>query len=1030
MRPVGLLRARAGSRAGVLRVLALLVATVAGVGGVVVVAAGSSAVATARDVLATAEDGDARLVVRTRLGADPGAQEASLEGAFESRFGAVPLTVARSLASPPLRGADAGGDRVVLRTAGDDARGALPVVPGPGEVVVGDRVAAALGVAAGDVLALEDGDLVVRTAPDDALAAAVPAAAGAPDAGAPDAAPGVQGPFLVAEATLLDLVDAPFVEWTVRPVVEAVGVDDLRVLADGGAALEPVLARADGLAVRGLTVEGDLPATAARAARAATTVRTAGLVPVLLLAVVAAVAVAQVVRLVVRARGGEVRVLLGRGADPARLVGWAAAEAAVVAVAGAVVGGVVAVLVAGRGHVQPAHVPAVAVTGLVTATVAVAVTAAATARQLRSSADGAGRRGRLRGVATVGSVLAAPLVAALASWRLLRADGAGAGTSSADLLAVAAPAAVLVALALVGLVLLVPVSRAGELLSARRRPLVPAYVARQVARRQGQHAAAVVLLVLAVGTVSVAAAYAASVQRHRADLAALESGSDVRVVLGSAAGARGPGATAVPSAPYADLADVTAAASVLRDAATIADGPVAVTALPVSRADAVVRAPVDLGPHVEALTEPAASGADARPVLPAGAAALEVEVRVALAPSTGAAAEPAAGPADVAAWVADADGGLSRLDLGQVAPYGSRAAPTVLRADLPGVGPHRLAALDVGVRSAAGSLETEVVRLAAVTPGGAVDVPLPVTAWQPAPAVGTGVDDAAGVGAVGVRAVLAGAADGGAASAAVRLLPPASDDVPAVVTPALAERADLAPGDRVRAALAGPEVVLRVVGVVDAVPGVLDAEAVLVDLGVLGQGLLRSRSTPLLPDEVWLAVDDGARVAAVADTATALAGPGATATTATTTGADPGAPVVEAFWTTAGAAVALALLGVAAVAAALVRARRREVVVLRAVGQTAAAQARARAAEHLAVALPAVALGALGGAATSLVLVPPLVRSTVLAPGPLPVRLAADTSGAAVLVLVLLLGLAAVAAGAALRVRGQALDHEHREEVA
>ncbi|WP_136518801.1 FtsX-like permease family protein [Cellulomonas telluris] len=1028
MRPVGLLRARARSRAGVLGVLALLVATVAGVGGVVVVAAGTSAVATARELLASAPDGDAALVVRTRLGADPEHQQAALERALRDRFGAVPLAVGRSLASPPLRGADDAAGRVVLRTAAADAGDALPVVPGPGEAVVADDVAAALGVAAGDVLALEDGDLTVVTTPGDAVDAAAPAGTGAPGAGSD-----VRGPLVVAEETLLDLVDAPFVEWTVRPVVAAAGVDDLRRLADAGAALEPVLARADGLAVRGLTVEGDLPATAARAAQAATTVRTAGLVPVLLLAVVAAVAVGQVVRLVVRVRGGEVGVLLGRGADPARLVRWAAAEAAAVAGAGAVVGGVSAVLVAGGGRPDPAHVPAVAATALVTAALAVAVTGATTARQVLSSArvDGDARRARLRGVATVASVLGAPLVAALTSWRLLRADGVRGDASSADLLAVAAPAAVLVALALVGLVLLVPLSRAGELVTARRPPLVPAYVARQVARRQGQHAAAAVLLVLAVGTVSVAAAYAASVARHRGDLAALEAGSDVRVALGSEAGARGRDAAAVPSAPYAGVADVAAAASVLRDRATIADGQVAVTALPVSRADAVVRAPVDLGPHVEALTGAVdGAGSGTRPALPAGATALEVEVRVALDAGPGAAVGPSAVPVDVAAWLADPDGGLTRLDLGAVAPGGSGTAPAVLRADLPGAGPYRLAALDVGARAAGGTLEAEAVRLAAAAPGGAVDVPLPTTAWQVAPAAGTGVEDAEGVGAVGVRAVLGAAPDGGPAPASVRLLPPASDGVPAVVTPALAERADLAPGDRVRAALAGPEVVLRVVGVVDAVPGVLDAEAVLVDLDALGQGLLHDRSTPVLPDEVWLAVDEGAPATAVAEAAAALAGPGAAATTATTTGADAGAPVVDAFWTTAGAAVALALTGVAAVAVALVRARRREVVVLRAVGQTPAAQARARAAEHLAVALPAVAVGALAGAATSLALVPPLVRSTVLAPGPLPVRLAADTSGAAVLVLVLLLGLTAVAVGAALRVRGQALDHEHREEVA
>ena len=1019
MRPSGLLRAGARSRAGVLGVLTLLVATVTGVGGVVLAAAGASAVATARDVLATAPDHDAVLVVRTRLGPDAGRQQAALERALGDRFGAVPLGVGRSLVSPPLRAADASGGEVVLRTAAQDAAGPSSAAPGPGEVLVTDDVAADLGVEPGGVLALEAGELAVVTAPQDVLD-------GTRSAGDTDARSGEHAEGTVAEATLLELVDAPFVEWTVRPVADAVEVDDLRRLADVGGGLEPALARVDDLAVRGLTVDGGLPATAARAVQAAATVRTAGLVPVVLLALVAAVAVHQVVRLVVAARAGDVGVLVSRGADGARLVRWAAAEVAVVALTGGAVGAAAALAVAGGDRAGSALVPAVAVAGLLTATVAVTVAVVGTARQVRSSA-GAGAAagaGRLRGVAAVGSLVAAPLVAVLTSWRLLRSDGAPGDATGPDLLAVAAPAAVLLACAVVGLGVLVPVARAAELVSVRRRPFPPAYVARQVARRRDQHAAAVVLLVLAVGTAGVAASYAASVAQHRDDLAALGAGADVTVAV---PGGDTPDRDVATSAvPYADLADVTAAASVLRSDGTIADGQVALTALPVAQAGAVVRAPVDLGPHGAALTGSADPGT--RPALGGGARTLELELRVALSPAPGAAEGPTAAPVGVAAWLADADGGLTRLDLGAVTPTAPGPTVAVLRADLPGAGPYRLAALDVGARTARATLEVAVVRLAAVSPDGAVDVPLPTTPWEPAVAVRQGVVEAGSTGATGVRAVLTGAPDGGPAPASVRLLPPAAAGVPAVVTPALVDRADLAVGDRVRMALAGPEVVLEVVGVVDAVPGALDAEAVLVDLDLLGQSLLHGRATPVPPDEIWLAVAD--RSAGVADAAAALAGPGAAVSTSTASATDAAAPVVAAFRTTAAVAVALALTGAGAVAVVLVRGRRREVVVLRAVGQPAGTQARARAAEHLAVALAAVALGAAGGAVTAAALVPALVRSTVPVPGPLPVRLAVDTAGAVGPLLVLLLGVGALALGAALRVRGQALDHEHREEIA
>jgi len=1021
VRPSGLLRAGARSRAGVLGVLTLLVATVTVVGGGVLAAAGASAVATARDVLATAPDHDAALVVRTRLGPDAGRQQAALERALDDRFGVVPFVVDRSLASPPLRVADGARGQVVLRAAEQDAVGASPVAPGPGDALVTDDVATALGVAPGDVLALEAGDLLVVTAPYDVVA-------DAGSAGGTDVRSGEHAEVAVTEATLLELVDAPFVEWTVRPLTDSVEVDDLRRLADAGGGLEPALARVDDLAVRGLTVDGGLPVTAVRAAQAAATIRTAGLVPVVLLALVAAVAVHQVVRLLVGARAGDVAMLVSRGAEGARLVRWAAAEVAVVALTGCAVGAAAALAVAGGGRAGSALVPAAAVAGLVTAGFAVAVAVVGTARQVRSSAGAgaASRAGRLRGVATVGSLVAAPLVAVLTSWRLLRSDGAPGDATGPDLLAVAAPAAVLLACAVGGLGLLVLVARAAELVLVRRRPFLPAYVARQVARRREQHAAAVVLLVLAVGTVSVAASYAASVAQHRGDLAVLRTGADVRVAV--PVGDAPDRDVATSSVPYADLADVTAAASVLRAGGTVADGQVALTALPVAQADAVVRAPVDLGPHRAALTGPADPGA--RPALPDDARTLELELRVALSPAPGAADAPPAVPVGVAAWLADADGVLTRLDLGAVTPTAPGPTAAVLRADLPGAGPYRLAALDVGARTAGATLEVAVVRLAATSPGGAVDVPLPATTWEPAVAVRQGVDEAGSAGPMGVRAVLAGAPDGGPATASLRLLPPAAAGVPAVVTPALVERADLAVGDRVRMTLAGPEVVLEVVGVVDAVPGTLDAEAVLVDLDLLGRSLLQGRAAPVLPDQVWLAVTDPSAVAGVADAGAALAGRGAAVTTSAASATDAGAPVVAAFRTTAAAAVALALTGAGAVAVVLVRGRRREVVVLRAVGQPAGTQARARAAEHLTVALAAVALGAAAGAVTAGALVPALVRSTVPAAGALPVRLAVDAAGAVGPLLVLLIGVGVLALGAALRVRGQALDHEHREEVA
>src|SRR5690606_24513035 len=158
------------------------------------------------------------------------------------------------------------------------------------------------------------------------------------------------------------------------------------------------------------------------------------------------------------------------------------------------------------------------------------------------------------------------------------------------------------------------------------------------------------------------------------------------------------------------------------------------------------------------------------------------------------------------------------------------------------------------------------------------------------------------------------------------------------------------------------------------VPGALDPYAALVDRGALAAVLVRTVSEPVLTDEVWLAAGPPgapppapavARLAAAAGAAAEQAGTGprdrpeitipqaASATTAV--------PVRVSFWLAAAGAAVLALAGVLAVAVAMLRERRGEVVVLRAVGLGPAAQGRARASEMVAVGLTALAVGAVAG---------------------------------------------------------------------
>ncbi|WP_158068894.1 FtsX-like permease family protein [Cellulosimicrobium sp. CUA-896] len=129
-------------------------------------------------------------------------------------------------------------------------------------------------------------------------------------------------------------------------------------------------------------------------------------------------------------------------------------------------------------------------------------------------------------------------------------------------------------------------------------------------------------------------------------------------------------------------------------------------------------------------------------------------------------------------------------------------------------------------------------------------------------------------------------------------------------------------------------------------------------------------------------------------------------------------------------ALVLALAGVLAVATALLRVRRPEVAVLRALGVAPGAQARGRALELAAVTGASLVLGTLAGWAVATLTVPALARATLGdAAQVLPVPLGLAAAPTALLLGVLLAGLVAVAAVVAARVRAQALDGEYREEI-
>lgn len=1050
MRAPRLLLRRGRAQRGALLTLLVLTATVAAILAGSTGYTRAAGVATIRATLAAAAPHEAGVQVQTRLAADPEAQDAAVRATVTELLG-PDTEVSRALWTEAV-GAEAGQQelRVVLTERPDGVALVDGAPPAPGEVLVPEQTD---GLTTGSEIVLDGVTLTVsgtwRTTDERTWFTA-------------PHAEGVVGPLLTDATTVRDAVAAPFARWTVVPRAAALTVADLPRLAEGLERLEFALGDDDAVAVRGLAVTGDLGATVAELRAATATAAAVGLVPVALLGVVSVVALVQVVRLLGQTRARETEILVARGAAARQVTLWSAAELAVVAVLGAAVGTVVAAVVVGRLDGGEAQLGVVLATGVVvalvttvTGTVVTGLHARATAR--RMVAD---RSGRLRGAAAVGTVALSAVAAALSAWQLRRHGTPLLPDGGADVLAVVSLGAVLGFLAVLCLALLGPLARGAARLRERERGLVGVLATRQVSRRVRAYAVPLVLVVLAVGATTVASSFAGATAVQREHVAALATGTDVRVTVPARATSRLAVPQAVAVAPYAQIDGVTAAGAVLRGGGSFGELPVAVTALDTARLEELARLPGALELTGDGLA-PERRGVP----LPAGVERLDLTLRAALGLTAEARAaeeeqraamreyyveveglteeeadvylaEVAAGrDADVglavAAWVADADGGLSMVEGGRLRAddgglLGTRPTEHTLRLELPAAGEYRLVGLDLAVTGpgAGTGLSVEVVGVAA--DGTAVD--LGTDTWEQAAALDA--PELEPLGTIGTQGVLRDLSGSGVAEAEVRLVPGGGTaPVPAAITSHLATTADLAVGGTATVALAGTSLDLTVSDVVDAVPGGLEEDAVLLDLDALGAHVLSRDAAPLLPGEVWLAVGDDAERTDVAAAAAGLAGAAGSVEVSGEGLTDSAGSVRQTFWTVAAGAALLALTGVAAVVLSLARERRSEVVVLRALGLPAGGQARTRVAELLGVGALGVALGALAGWAASALLVPTLARAAATQPSPLPLGGRLEVLPALGVLAVFVGGLAVVAAVLAARLRAQALDAEYREEV-
>ncbi|MFI2293940.1 FtsX-like permease family protein [Isoptericola sp. NPDC019571] len=931
----------------------------------------------------------------------------------------------------------------------------------PAEVQVTTRLAPQADAAAQDAALRSDVDALFAPAPHD----------------------------LVREEVPDDDSDDPFVRWTLTPDVAAIGTADLAVLASGSDALLETVLADDAVAVRGATVTGDLGERAADAAAAAAAASAVALVPMLVLALAGAVAVAQVARLLAATRAGEVHLLVSRGASAGQLTAAAASEAALVVVGGAAVGaGAAAAVLAAQGTPAGSLAGTLAPSAVATAVGALLLLVAVGGLQARAAAAlrDTDRSGRARRAATWGTVVLVAVAAGVTTWLLRRYGSPLVPTpdgGQTDPAAVAAPALVLAAAAVVAVALLGPLSRAWAALTARR-PGTRVLAARQVARRLAVTAVPVVLVVVAAGSAVLASAYTGTGQHLRAAAAGVAAGSDVRVVATEG--------TPGPAAMYAALPGAADAAPVRVSEAVVDGIPLTTTGVPPDRVAAVAR-----GPHGQQGVDEIAAALDGpgpyadNPRLPAGTTGLVLratgqyyvvdEAATAEAATGAVGGEPAtwasleeataSAPSErgqllvledstitLRLWLADADGQVVGVDVEELdvdldgdpgggrvdtRPIGPDESTVELRADVPAAPPGTdgapgawtVVALDTRLPSSPSALTTlrlSVDGLDATTEEGATaEIDVAGADWAPArddPNVAFGARPGTGLS-------FAAQADHEAMPSPFRAMVAGSGRQPAraVLSQDLARLLDVTTGGTTEVPLGeGGRLPVQVVDVVDVVPGSLHQGAAMVRLDELQAASLHLATVVPGAAETWVRAAPGGDVDRLAAAAQDAAGtvPVQITTSTGSEGADAAGPVRQAFAVAALTAAALALVGVGAVSVAGVRERRGEVAVLRAVGLPPRAQGASRATELAVVTAAALVAGLLAGWALAAATVPGLAAATLTGFAVVPTPDTAYSPEAALVPGgVLVAGLAAVALVVGAAVAAQARDGGYREEV-
>ena len=766
----------------------------------------------------------------------------------------------------------------------------------------------------------------------------------------------------------------------------------------------------------GLTLTTNLPTVLADTGDNLAVARSLLGISALELLVLTAAALLAVARLLAAQREGETALLTARGATRWQLTRLTAAEVIPLSLVTALIGGVAGIWLArllgstlyspgtAGGSVPDGGIsvgaPGTWLDALAAALgIAVLSIGALLYPVLRPGRAAAqvrrGRQAVLSRATRAGADLALVALAVLACWQLRRYSAVSTsanGPSAIDPVLVLAPALALAAGTVLTLRLLPAAARAVDRVSAAGRGLTSALAGWQFSRQPLRQGGAALLLVMAVGTGTLALAQHQSWTRSAADQAAYVTGGDAQVNL----------AAPLPAGATTSITGATGVRAAMAVSVDQEATPAPVVAIDAAQAPKVALLRAD-----QSSLPPAALLRSITPSSPSGG--LLISGRPRSVQFTVTLSRAPLDPVNAQFTVTDATGAAFQLSSGL---FSADGRPHVLTASLGGTHaayPLRLSQVILFYTLPAKRLKTPVtLTIAGATPstwtavasspelvselstdnmyGPSADPQ--VTGWQRAPG-GATLTFTPGYGqwspAPGAPAVLTEPVAGQISLSAPSTVPAA---VPAIATRAFDSANNTGVGSIVQTTINGITVPAKIVAVASAFPTITGAGLVM-DLPTLEAFLVSHGTAPVAVTQWWLATAGGQVPASL----TRALPPGATITSsaalAAATVADPlSAAPQQALLAMTVAAALLAIFGFWVSIAANVRQRRAENALLAALGVSQRSAAAQLFLEKLLLSVPAAALGLVLGTVVARLLVPAVTLSpTAQTPVPPPITM-------------------------------------------